>query len=95
VDKEKGQLLLKVKTAQTAKQQVLVKETRRITDLSLALTQLQKAYEVILGSRLDKRNFRKRISLLDIVKPLNKKQKSVGHRPAQLYKFKSKKLEFF
>lgn len=54
------------------------------------LSQLQSLHEVVLGVKLDKRNFRKRIKRDDIVKPLNEKQKGVLHKPAQLYSFKEK-----
>jgi len=59
------------------------------------LTQLQRVYEIILGHSLDKRNFRKKIDSLNIVEDLKKKQTDVTHRPAQLYKFKKRKLEVF
>lgn len=51
------------------------------------LTELQKVYEGILGEKLDKRNFRKKIASMGIVKP-TKKYKLGGHRPAKLYTFK-------
>ncbi len=55
------------------------------------LTELQKAYEVILGKRLDKRNFRKEIIKMKILKDLKKKKMEGVHRPAALYGFKEKK----
>lgn len=54
------------------------------------LTELQKAYEVIFGEQLDKRNFRKRIAELDLLKDLLKKKMEGVHRPAALYAFKKK-----
>jgi len=51
------------------------------------LTQLQKVYEVILGTTLDKRNFRKKIARMKYLIPLDEKQKGVSHKPAQLYIF--------
>jgi ADP-ribose pyrophosphatase YjhB (NUDIX family) len=51
------------------------------------LTQLQKVYEVILGTSLDKRNFRKKIARMKYLIPLDEKQKGVAHKPAQLYIF--------
>ncbi|MFN7975113.1 MAG: NUDIX domain-containing protein [Acidobacteriota bacterium] len=50
------------------------------------LVELQAVYEAILGRRLDKRNFRRKIDLLGIVKPLRTYRRS-GHRPARLYTF--------
>ena len=55
-----------------------------------SLTQLQNLYECILGEKLDKRNFRKRILGYKMLIPLNDFQKDVAHRAARLYKFDSK-----
>jgi 8-oxo-dGTP diphosphatase len=51
------------------------------------LTQLQKLYQSIFGADLDKRNFRKKISMMPFIIPLNEKQKGVRHKPAQMYLF--------
>ncbi len=56
------------------------------------LTELQKSYEDILGKKIDKRNFRKKIMSLDLLVKLSKKRKDVSYRPAQLYGFKSKTI---
>ncbi len=52
-----------------------------------SLSQLQKIYEVIFGTALDKRNFRKKISNLSYIVALNEKETEVSHRPAKLYMF--------
>lgn len=51
------------------------------------LTELQNTYEIILNKELDKRNFRKRIISLDIIKPLDEYKREGNHRPAMLYNF--------
>jgi hypothetical protein len=51
------------------------------------LSQMQKLYEVILGTTFDKRNFRKKISSMKYLIPLNEKQTGVAHKPARLYIF--------
>ncbi|MFB0561089.1 MAG: NUDIX domain-containing protein [Candidatus Lokiarchaeia archaeon] len=51
------------------------------------LTELQNVYELVLGEKLDKRNFRKKIASMGIVKPTDKYKLGV-HRPARLYTFK-------
>ncbi len=51
------------------------------------LTQLQTVYEQIFITRFDKRNFRKKISRMAYLIPLNEKQQGVPHKPAQLYMF--------
>jgi len=50
------------------------------------LGELQEVYELILGRRLDRRNFRKKLHVLGILKPLHRHRRG-PHRPAQLYAF--------
>ena len=57
------------------------------------LTEIQAIYEAVLGRNLDKRNFRKKIKTLAILKKLAKKRKGDANRPAQLYGFKEKELK--
>lgn len=57
------------------------------------LTSLQKAYESILGRKLDKRNFRKKMSSLKLLKSLGKTKKGMAFRPPVLYKFPTKKYQ--
>ena len=54
------------------------------------VTQLQTLHEVLLGQKIDNRNFRKRILKLKYIVPLNEREKGVGHKPAQLYRFDKK-----
>ncbi|MCL4339393.1 hypothetical protein M1271_06950 [Patescibacteria group bacterium] len=58
------------------------------------LSQLQKVYEAILGRELDKRNFRKKILSLGLLKSTGKKKKGEVARPATVFSFKSRKPEF-
>lgn len=51
------------------------------------LSQMQKLYEIILGATLDKRNFRKKVSRMKYLVPLDEKQRGVAHKPARLYRF--------
>jgi 8-oxo-dGTP diphosphatase len=51
------------------------------------LTQVQRLYEAILGTRFDARNFRKKLAQMRYVIPLDEKQTSVRHKPAMLYIF--------
>lgn len=57
------------------------------------LTQLQKAYEAVLNTAFDRRNFRKKIQQLKYIIPLNEKQKGVSHKPAQLFFFSKEVYE--
>jgi 8-oxo-dGTP diphosphatase len=51
------------------------------------LRQLQHLYEVILDRELDKRNFRKKVLGMEIVKETNEIEQDVAHRAARLYRF--------
>jgi 8-oxo-dGTP diphosphatase len=55
-----------------------------------ALTELQKVYEAVLGRKLDKRNFRKKILALGLVEPVGETAMRGAHRPAMLYRFTSR-----
>lgn len=56
------------------------------------LTQLQRVYEAILGRALDKRNFRRKMELLDILTPLEEWVREGTGRPAQLYRFSARQF---
>jgi len=51
------------------------------------LSALQSLHEAILGKPLDKRNFRRKILSLGLLKPLKEKL-ITGHRPAELFSFR-------
>lgn len=53
------------------------------------LTELEQVYELILNKDIDKRNFRKKILSLGILKELTKERRGGKFRPARLYSFKS------
>jgi 8-oxo-dGTP diphosphatase len=57
------------------------------------LTALEKAYATIIGKPLDKRNFRKKLLKLKLVKPVPGKKVRGNFRPAQLYRFSSTQVQ--
>lgn len=57
------------------------------------LSQLQHLYEAVLGTELDKRNFRKKILGFDLLVPLKETLMDGAHRPARLYQFDTDKYE--
>ena len=65
----------------------------KIIEKEFTLTKLEHAYESILGTTLDKRNFRKKILKLGIVKEVPGKRESGSFRPAQIYTFSSKNVQ--
>ena len=52
------------------------------------LTELQKAYEIILEEQLDKRNFRRKILSAEILEETGEKKKEGEGRPAMLYRYR-------
>jgi 8-oxo-dGTP diphosphatase len=56
------------------------------------LGELQAVYEAILGRPLDKRNFRRKLALLGILKPLREWQRT-GRKPARLFRFAAARFE--
>ena len=51
------------------------------------LPELQKTYETILEKKLDRRNFRKKIINLGLIKETNKTEVFEGKKPAKKYEF--------
>lgn len=59
----------------------------RLMPPEFTLSELQKAYEIVLGEPLDKRNFRRRIMEAQVIEPLDEVRSGEG-RPARLYRFR-------
>lgn len=53
-----------------------------------SLRELQEVYEAILGIKLDRRNFRKKITIKDWLQDLNEMETNLSHRPGKLYALK-------
>lgn len=52
------------------------------------LSELQRAYEIILGEELDKRNFRRKILSAEILEETGRQKKEAEGRPAMLYRYR-------
>jgi 8-oxo-dGTP diphosphatase len=57
------------------------------------LRQLQSLYEAVLNTRIDKRNFRRKVLSMKFIVRLDEKQKGVAHKPAQLFQFNKKNYD--
>lgn len=57
------------------------------------LTQLQHVYEAILGEEIDKRNFRKRIKMMEFIEKTEYIDKVTSRRGAALYRFNRQAYE--
>lgn len=57
-----------------------------------SLSEMQAVYEIILGEKLDKRNFRKKMKSLNIIEPAKKTRAGLKSRPAELFRFKKRSL---
>ncbi len=58
--------------------------------MTFTLSELQAVYESIFGRRLDKRNFRRRMLSLGIIRPTGQTISRGAHRPAELFEFTSR-----
>ena len=57
---------------------------------AFTLSEIQAVYELIWDKKVDKRNFRKKMLTLGLLKPLSKERTGLRQRPAKLYAFKTK-----
>lgn len=64
----------------------------RLLAQKFTLPELQGMYEAILGHKLDKRNFRKKMSSLGLLRPLREWRRT-GRKPARLYTVSAGQLE--
>lgn len=64
-----------------------------LLETKFTLSQLQTAYEAVLGRELDKRNFRKKFLSLGLIHETPDMWREGAHRPAKLYAFNSTSLE--
>lgn len=55
---------------------------------AFTLSELQHAYEIILGEQLDKRNFRRKILSSEVLEETGRKKKEGEGRPAMLYRYR-------
>jgi 8-oxo-dGTP diphosphatase len=53
-----------------------------------SLRELQEVYEAILDTKLDRRNFRKKLTVKDWLLDLNEMETNLSHRPGKLYGLK-------
>lgn len=61
---------------------------KRLFPSDFTLPELQKVYEQILDTELDRRNFRKKLMSLDVLEPTGDNNMGESGRPAKLYRFK-------
>lgn len=66
---------------------------RHLLPKEFTLTELQNAYESILGRKLDKRNFRRKIIKLSIISKVGRTSSDGVSRPAELYHFAHKGIK--
>lgn len=66
---------------------------RNLLPEKFSLRALQELYESILGTTLDRRNFRKKIALKNWLQELDEMEEGVSHRPGKLHRFKPRTLK--
>ncbi len=52
------------------------------------LGEIQNVFEIVLKTKFDKRNFRKKLASLEVIKKVSGKKMEGAHRPAELYSFR-------
>ncbi len=57
------------------------------------LRALQELYEAVYNIKFDKPNFRRKIMKMNLLIPLNEKQKGVAHRSARLFRFDKQRYD--
>lgn len=60
---------------------------------TFTLSDLQAVYQVVLGERLDKRNFRRKILSTGVLEETEEYREGSPHRPARLYRFTAAAIE--
>lgn len=85
--------ILKVSLARLQSKITYTTVIQKMMPEAFTLSDLEQAYAHILKTRFDKRNFRKKILKLKILKPLKDKRMGGAFRPAQLYSFSSTHIE--
>lgn len=81
--------MLKVGVARLKSKVSYTNAIGKIMPAKFTLGELERAYNCILGEKQDKRNFRKKIAKINILKKLPDMLIGEPFRPAKLYKFKS------
>ncbi len=64
----------------------------KLLEEKFTLGELQRAYELVLNKQLDKRNFRRKVKLIDVLEPLKEYRQEGISRPAQLFRLSEKKF---
>ena len=60
----------------------------RLLPHEFTLSELQHAYQVVLGEELDKRNFRRKILAAEVIEETGKSSRESEGRPAKLYRYR-------
>ena len=61
---------------------------KTLFSFEFTIPELQSVYEIILEKKLDRRNFRKKLLVDNIIVDTNKTKNYKGNKPAKLYKFR-------
>ena len=62
---------------------------RNLLPEKFTMPELQRLYEAVLGTSLDRRNFQRKMLALGIVERLAERKRGVPHRAPQLYRFRA------
>jgi 8-oxo-dGTP diphosphatase len=62
---------------------------RNLLPEKFTMPELQRLYEAVLGTSLDRRNFQRKMLALGMVERLSERKRGVPHRAPQLYRFRA------
>lgn len=65
---------------------------RSLLPNEFTLPELQEIYEIIMGEKYDRRNFRRKLLSLNVIKSTGNTVSGTAYRPAKLYKFVNSKI---
>lgn len=68
---------------------------KKLFPSDFTMPELQIVYEQILGKKLDRRNFRKKMLAIDLLEETGDKNNCKMGRPAKLYRFKEQEKQLF
>jgi 8-oxo-dGTP diphosphatase len=73
--------------------ETLARKALELVPPRFTLSELQHVHEAVLGRQLDKRNFRAKLLLRNLVEPVASAHRTGRHRPAQLYRWRPSRGE--
>jgi 8-oxo-dGTP diphosphatase len=85
--------ILKAAVAQLRRKLLNSNLAAQVMPKEFTLPELQKVYEILMDTKLDRRNFRRKFLSLNLIQQTGEKIVGGAHRPANVYAFSSEKYQ--